>query len=72
MSTPLKFAAMQEQAARDAIDFLLTQCTDAQDVGFHRIHNAAPWKGVQNIPVDKLCESYELLRRTVIQNEKTP
>lgn len=72
MDEVLKFVDMQEKAARDAIDGLLDECTDAQNVWFHKIHNAAPWKGVRHIPVAKLSESYELLRRTVIKNRAQP
>lgn len=68
--TPPTAAQVAEQSMRDAIDELIAECTDAQVAGLHRIHNNAPWKGLGNCPVNQLFTTYELLRRTVMQNAK--
>ena len=61
---------VEEQALRDGIAELMRQCTEAQIAGLHRIHNSAPWKGLDNCPPAQLSATYELLRRTVMKNAK--
>lgn len=65
---PLSAKDLRIKALRDGIAELMTQCTEAQVAGLHRIHDRAPWKGLANCPDDKLVDTYELLRRTVIHN----
>lgn len=65
---PLNSDDIQEKALREGIGELITQCTTKQVEFLHRIHNGAPWKGLDNCPPGKLAETYELLRRTVLKN----
>ena len=60
---------VQEKSLRDAIDALVAECTEKQVSFLNRIHDNAPWKGLKNCPVTKLTETYELLRRTVSENQ---
>lgn len=66
---PLDAEQLRIQALREGIALLMTQCTEKQNAFLHKIHDSAPWKGLANCPPGKLGETYELLRRTVIQNE---
>jgi len=59
-----------EQALRKAIEDLSKRCTEKQVAFLHKIHDSAPWKGLDRCPENKLTETYELLRRTVISNQK--
>lgn len=59
---------LRNAAVRDGIDALLKLCTREQAEGFFRIHFSAPWRAFNFMPDNKLDESYELLRRTVIKN----
>lgn len=68
MNTPLTAEQLRIQSLRDGIDSMMLECTEAQLQVLHRIHDAAPWKGLSNCPVSRLGETYELLRRTVMQN----
>ena len=65
---PISAAEVQSQSLRDGINALLEDCTEKQRAFLHRIHDSAPWKGLANCPPDQLSLSYELLRRTVIEN----
>lgn len=47
---------------------LLEQCTEDQREFFHRIHTNSPWKGFDNVPEKEIAQSYDLVRRTVINN----
>ena len=69
-NTPPTAAQVAEQSMRNAIDELVAECTEAQVAGLHRIHDNAPWKGLGNCPANQLSTTYELLRRTVMQNTK--
>lgn len=68
--TPPTAEQLRVQSMRDGISALMLECTDAQIAGLHRIHDNAPWKGLDNCPVSQLSTTYELLRRTVMQNAK--
>ncbi len=68
--TPLTTEQLRVRSLRDGIDTLMLECTEAQLQGLHRIHDAAPWKGLANCPENQLSATYELLRRTVMQNAK--
>jgi hypothetical protein len=57
---------------RQAISALLDDCTFAEANGFYRIHDNAPWKGVANMPDDRLDASYDLLRRTILDRVREP
>jgi hypothetical protein len=63
---------MQIDALRNGINDLVLRCTDKQIKFLQTIHDNAPWKGLANCPDDKLAETYELLRRTVIVNGDKP
>lgn len=68
--TPPTADQLRVQSLRDGINALILECTDAQIAGLHRIHDNSPWKGLNNCPVSQLPATYELLRRTVMQNAK--
>lgn len=61
---------IKEQALRQGISDLMGECSEKQNAFLHRIHDNAPWKGLANCPAGKLSETYELLRRTVAENER--
>lgn len=65
---PRSAAELRTDAVREAIGELLAECTETQRAFLHRIHDNAPWKGLANCPGNKLDETYELLRRTVLVN----
>lgn len=65
---PLPVSKFRTEAVRKVIGELLDQCTDKQRAHLHQIHNSAPWHGLKNCPENKLDETYELLRRTVMKN----
>jgi len=65
---PPSVEQLKEKALRDGIAELMQGCTDKQNDFLHRIHDSAPWKGLANCPVEKLGDTYELLRRTAQQN----
>lgn len=67
---PLTTEQLRIKSLRDGIDALMFECTDAQLAGLHRIHDGAPWRGLANCPENQLSATYELLRRTVMQNAK--
>ena len=58
---------VKEHAMRDAIARLLSVCTEKEQQFLHAIHDHAPWKGLKNCPYEKLDETYDLLRRTVMR-----
>jgi hypothetical protein len=68
MSDIMNSNEVKAAALRAEIENLLHECTDAQKLGLHRIHDNAPWKGFVNCPPEKLSETYELVRRTVMGN----
>lgn len=72
MSNPPSTEDLRISGLRDGIAELMAECTEKQLAGLHRIHDSAPWKGLANCPVNKLGETYELLRRTVMSNLTTP
>jgi hypothetical protein len=59
-------AELREIAVRSGINELMRQCTQTQIAFIHRIHDSAPWRGLKNCPANRLDETYELLRRTVL------
>lgn len=61
---------LREQSVRTGIDSLIALCTPEQVAFLHKIHDSSPWKGLHNCPADKLDDTYELLRRTVVGNQK--
>lgn len=61
---------LTEQALRKAIEELSEQCTEEQVTFLRKLHDLAPWKGLQHCPGNKLAETYALVRRTVIANQK--
>lgn len=60
---------VQAKALRDATEAGLALCTPKEVAFFNKIHDQAPWKGWANCPDEKLVESYELVRRTVMKGE---
>lgn len=70
MSEILTAAQVRTKAVRDAIASLLAECTDKQRALLNQIHDAAPWRGLANLPDYKVDETYELVRRTVIKNRQ--
>ena len=61
-------ADVKRESMLVSIKELLAECTEDQACFFNRIHNRAPWKGIDNCPENRLAESYQLIRRTVIEN----
>jgi hypothetical protein len=68
MSEVLTAEQFRVKAMRDGISELMEQCTEEQLALLHRIHDNSPWKGLANCPDNKLADTYELLRRTVLKN----
>ena len=69
-AAPLPAEQLQEQALRGGIADLMSQCTEKQNAFLHQLHDGASWRGLANCPADKLSETYELLRRTVLSKDK--
>lgn len=56
---------MSYAAQRQAINDLLPRLSEAELKGLHRIHDNAPWKGLDNCPDHKLADTLALIHRTL-------
>lgn len=65
---PESAAQAQERALREGIAEMILGCTSPQLALLHRIHDSAPWKGLENCPARELPATFDLLRRTIMSN----
>lgn len=70
MTAGLNAQQVQEAALRDNANSMLAALPEGQQAFFHRIHDAAPWRGWVNCPVEHglrrpLAEAHDLLVRSI-------